>query len=103
MASWAAVALVALLALVGLGLWLTGQVAGLAAHRRWPAVPLSAACGLALRMPAHVGDPAAGWPVGVRRQLAGPVVFYTVGVILFVLGTVIVFTFDPSRWPGVTT
>jgi len=27
-------------------------------------------------------------------------VFYVVGFALFVLGTVIVFTFDPSRWPG---
>ncbi len=26
--------------------------------------------------------------------------FFTLGFILFVLGTVIVFTFDPSRWPG---
>lgn len=82
MASWAAVAVVGLLALVGLGLWLIGQVAGLAAHRRWPAVPLSAAFGLALRMPAHLADPAAAWPVGVRRQLAGPVLFYAVGVTL---------------------
>lgn len=26
--------------------------------------------------------------------------FYIVGFVLFVLGTVIVFTFDPSKWPG---
>jgi succinate dehydrogenase membrane anchor subunit len=26
--------------------------------------------------------------------------FYVIGFSLFVLGTVIVFTFDPSRWPG---
>jgi hypothetical protein len=26
--------------------------------------------------------------------------FYTIGFILFALGTVVVFTFDPSRWPG---
>jgi hypothetical protein len=26
--------------------------------------------------------------------------FYVVGFSLFTLGTVIVFTFDPSRWPG---
>ena len=29
--------------------------------------------------------------------------FYVVGFILFVLGTVIVFTFDASKWPGVTS
>jgi len=26
--------------------------------------------------------------------------FYVIGFSLFVVGTVIVFTFDPSRWPG---
>lgn len=26
--------------------------------------------------------------------------FYLLGFILFVLGTVVVFTFDPSKWPG---
>jgi len=28
--------------------------------------------------------------------------FYILGFTLFVLGSVIVFTFDPSRWPGTT-
>jgi succinate dehydrogenase / fumarate reductase membrane anchor subunit len=37
--------------------------------------------------------------VGVR--FAVNVLFYIVGFSLFVLGTVVVFTFDPSRWPGV--
>ena len=37
--------------------------------------------------------------VGVR--FAVNMFFYVVGFGLFVLGTVIVFTFDPSRWPGV--
>lgn len=35
---------------------------------------------------------------GVR--FAVNVFFLTLGFILFVLGTVVVFTFDPSRWPG---
>jgi succinate dehydrogenase / fumarate reductase, membrane anchor subunit len=37
--------------------------------------------------------------VGVR--FAVNVLFYIVGFMLFVLGTVVVFTFDPSHWPGV--
>ena len=37
------------------------------------------------------------WP-GLR--LAVNMFFYVTGFILFVLGTVIVFTFDPSAWPG---
>jgi len=37
-------------------------------------------------------------PTGVR--FAVNMFFLTLGFILFVLGTVVVFTFDPSRWPG---
>jgi succinate dehydrogenase / fumarate reductase membrane anchor subunit len=37
-------------------------------------------------------------PAGVRFALN--IFFYTLGFMLFVLGTVIVFTFDPSKWPA---
>ena len=37
-------------------------------------------------------------PPGAR--FAMNMFFYTLGFILFVLGTVVVFTFDPSRWLG---
>ncbi len=33
-------------------------------------------------------------------RFAVNMLFYVVTFVLFVLGTVIVFTFDPSRWPG---
>lgn len=39
----------------------------------------------------------------VRRpaaRFAIDMVFLTLGIVLFALGTVVVFTFDPSRWPG---
>ena len=39
----------------------------------------------------------------VRRpglRFASNMVFYLLGFALFVLGTVIVLTFDPSKWPG---
>ena len=39
-------------------------------------------------------------PAGVR--FAANMFFYVTGFVLFVLGTVIVFTFDPSKWPGTT-
>jgi succinate dehydrogenase / fumarate reductase, membrane anchor subunit len=39
------------------------------------------------------------WP-GAR--LAANMLFAVVGFGLFVLGTVVVFTFDPSEWPGFT-
>ena len=37
---------------------------------------------------------------GIR--LTVNMVFYVLGFTLFVLGSVIVFTFDPSKWPGTT-
>jgi succinate dehydrogenase / fumarate reductase, membrane anchor subunit len=37
------------------------------------------------------------WP---SARFAVNMLFYVVGFGLFVLGTVVVFTFDPSRWPG---
>lgn len=37
-------------------------------------------------------------PPGIR--LAANMFFYVIGFMLFVLGTVVVFTFDPTKWPG---
>ena len=37
---------------------------------------------------------------GVRVSING--FFTALGVILFALGTIVVFTFDPSKWPGFT-
>jgi succinate dehydrogenase / fumarate reductase membrane anchor subunit len=37
------------------------------------------------------------WP---SARFAVNMLFYVVGFGLFALGTVVVFTFDPSRWPG---
>ena len=37
-------------------------------------------------------------PPGIR--LTANMLFYVIGFMLFVLGTVIVFTFDPTKWPG---
>jgi succinate dehydrogenase membrane anchor subunit len=39
-------------------------------------------------------------PAGTRFAIN--MFFYVTGFVLFVLGTVIVFTFDPSKWPGTT-
>jgi succinate dehydrogenase / fumarate reductase membrane anchor subunit len=39
------------------------------------------------------------WP-GAR--FAVNMAFYVIGFVLFVLGTVVVFTFDPGNWPGAT-
>jgi succinate dehydrogenase / fumarate reductase membrane anchor subunit len=39
------------------------------------------------------------WP---SARFAVNMLFYVIGFGLFALGTVVVFTFDPSRWPGAT-
>jgi succinate dehydrogenase / fumarate reductase membrane anchor subunit len=36
----------------------------------------------------------------VAWRFAANMFFYVIGFALFALGTVVVFTFDPSRWPG---
>lgn len=51
--------------------WLDGQIAGLLWRATWPAVPIRAAPGVLLRLPAHVGDPAAAWPMPGRRSIPG--------------------------------
>jgi len=38
-------------------------------------------------------------PTGVRIAVSWS--FYVIGVVLVALGSVIVFTFDPCRWPGI--
>jgi succinate dehydrogenase / fumarate reductase membrane anchor subunit len=37
------------------------------------------------------------WPA---VRFAVDMAFFVIGFVLFVLGTVVVFTFDPSQWPG---
>ena len=39
-------------------------------------------------------------PHGVRLAING--FFIVLGTVLFALGSIVVFTFDPSKWPGVT-
>ena len=68
--------------LAGLIVWSAGQLAGRLSHGRWPAVPLAEAGAVALALPGHLTDPAASWPESVRAQLAGPVLFYAVLLVM---------------------
>lgn len=70
--------------------WSAGEVAGLIAHGRWPAVPVRAAAGITAALPAHLSDPALSWPPANRDQLAGPVLFYSVLVVLMLLLALVV-------------
>jgi type IV secretion system protein VirD4 len=62
-------AIVALGVGVGLVVWLTGEIAALLAHGRWPAVSPAAALSILAEMPGTFGHPANAWPAGVRNQL----------------------------------
>ena len=71
---------------VGAALWATGQVAGLIAGGRWPAVGLGEMAGVLVRLPGSVGDPARAWPAGAQGLLPGAVGFYAV---LLALGALV--------------
>ena len=68
--------------LAGVLVWSAGQLAGRLSRGRWPDVPLGDAGSVVLALPGHVTDPAASWPESARSQLAGPVTFYVVLVVL---------------------
>ena len=75
--------LVAGIAIVLSGLvWLDGQFAGLLWRATWPSVPISAAPGLLLRLPTHLGDPAAAWPMPGRRAIPGPLPLATTALLM---------------------
>lgn len=71
----------AILALAAL-VWGTGQLAGTLFGGGWPAVGLPDVAGVLVRLPAHLGDPAAAWPAHARETLPGPAAFYVSGALL---------------------
>lgn len=78
-------------------LWAAGEMAGLLTHGQWPDVPVHTAPGVAVRLPAHLAEPAAAWPPKTRDQLAGPVAFYGVLVAMLTIA-VACFLAGTSRW-----
>jgi type IV secretion system protein VirD4 len=81
--------LAVVVALVSLGVWLTGQLAALLFKGRWPHVSFSDAIQVALRLPAHLGDPSAAWPAAVRADLPAPFWIWITGMLVMaVLGGV---------------
>jgi type IV secretion system protein VirD4 len=68
-------------------LWLTGEVAGFINSGKWPKVSISDMGQVVTRVPRHPGDPAAAWPVGARRLLPGPVLFWITFLVLMLLAT----------------
>lgn len=78
------IALGALAAVAGLTalLWATGEVAGRVFEGRWPHVGASDMGAVLARLPTHLRNPGAAWPLAERSLLPGPVAFYGTGVAL---------------------
>jgi len=95
-------------AVAGAGLitWAAGQLAGWLTSGRWPPVPPDAVAGIVVRIPAHLGNLAAAWPVPARSQLPGEVLMVAVfGLLLAASGalcvaTVFIVRVARSRPPG---
>jgi type IV secretion system protein VirD4 len=70
--------LAAIAALAGIAalVWLWGGLAGALFGSGWPALAGVQALGVLLRLPAHLADPAAAWPLGARRRLPGAAACY---------------------------
>ncbi|HEY3502816.1 MAG TPA: type IV secretory system conjugative DNA transfer family protein [Actinocatenispora sp.] len=59
-------AVFALAYVLGLLLWLSGQLSGLFSGHGWPDSSPGDVPHIMISLPAHPGDPGAGWPAGVR-------------------------------------
>lgn len=70
-----------IIAVIGAGTWLTGQLAGLLFDQRWPPVSFPAAVGTALELPRHLGDPREAWPASARPDLPGVAGFIVAGLL----------------------
>ena len=91
-------AILALVAVVTVGVWSTGQTAALITGHGWPHVPITGGLGIATRLPHHLSDPATAWPPPVRSQLPGPVAMGIAAAldVVMLLGLVVLV----ARWRG---
>ncbi|NLT55815.1 MAG: type IV secretory system conjugative DNA transfer family protein [Actinomycetales bacterium] len=84
--------LAAVLAVTAVGsmlTWLIGQTAALITGGGWAPVSPGETFAVATRLPEHLGDPAAAWPVAARAHLPGPVGFAVATVLdLLLLATI---------------
>jgi hypothetical protein len=69
-------AVIAGLFALGAFVWLWGGLAGALFGGGWPRLRTGQLPAVLVRLPARLSDPAAAWPVAVRRQLPGAAGFY---------------------------
>lgn len=71
----------ALAAVLGL-IWIVGGLAGVVFGSGWPSVSAADLAAVAVRLPSHLSDPRAAWPLPERGSMPGAVGFYLTGVIV---------------------
>jgi type IV secretion system protein VirD4 len=89
--------LVGATALVGVALWVAGQLGALATGRDWPAVPVSVAFSLVAGVARHPADPAAAWPASARAALPSPILLYGLTIAVITLPAYAVLTVVGGR------
>ena len=97
---YAAVALLGGFGFAGAGVWLSGQFAGLLSGHGWPNVPFGQAFTIALTLPRHWGDPRRAWPQPIQRLLPGPIVMYSVMVLVFAVLAAFAVVVARRAWRG---
>jgi type IV secretion system protein VirD4 len=78
-------AAVAGLLVLSVGVWLTGELAGLLSTGHWPSVSFTTAVTTAMRLPAHLSDPRLAWPPAIQRDLPGVAGFGVAGLVVVVV------------------
>lgn len=77
--------------LIGLVQWLIGNLAALLAHARLlHASPADALTAL-IQLPHHLSDPRDAWPIQVRTNLPGPVLYWLATVLLLTVAVAVAF------------
>jgi type IV secretory pathway TraG/TraD family ATPase VirD4 len=70
--------------------WLWGGLAGWLFGHGWPPAPATQLLSILIRLPAHLGDPGAAWPVQDRLLLPGAAGFYATLAMLLAASAVLV-------------
>ena len=102
-------ALIGIVLGTGLMIWLWGGLAGWLFGRGWPHAAIAQVLDVAIRLPAHLGDPAQAWPSDARGELPGAAGCYTAlallgGAVASVVAAAARLGFAPgrhgARWAG---
>jgi type IV secretion system protein VirD4 len=70
---------------LALGVYATGEVAGLISHFNLPGVGLGQIGQIISALPHHLADPKQAWPAAVRAELPGPIGFAIAGALVLLV------------------